>query len=551
MEFQYRYWGYSQASSSPQKTQLLFAPDHLRPPTFFVAELAQYLPFREAISALNAVVVSDLRFKPKDRTEYFAWLEQHEEVLLAEFMAEQQALQAKIKPLQQELHALNQQSQEILAPYYKAQREYFNYLYKTDKAAWFVLDPVITVHPDQVFFECFSQDESSYGRLSCGYETFKNISELAYGTTNIDYSEGLYQAFQKIRDYRQTRFEIDASGFEVSSSQADQFREEKIDLPDSWVRGFLQVNSALTLPLVSFELHPMDIHNLCFHLRRRKERVGPRSIRVLLKPGQAVEMLLEPWNIRLKCPRSIYQGREEHEVRLWGRRRLLILERLIPIAKHFTVRLLGTGLPSFWVADLGDMQFTLGLSGWTANDWSRVGNFDLMAPRAEVDSQTAQRVLNLLHKHWCASSSQLAQDLGLNEVMVKSALAIYAQQGRVLFDTEQQLYRWRALSTQALPMDALRFANPREERAHNLQALGLAKIKQLDLPEANVLRIQGQVMDDGKRQTAMIWLDGDQRLFKADCSCDFYIHNRLHKGPCEHMLALRMQYTQANNQRGL
>jgi len=41
-------------------------------------------------------------------------------------------------------------------------------------------------------------------------------------------------------------------------------------------------------------------------------------------------------------------------------------------------------MPSFYLADLGDMTFTLGLSGWTTNDWSSAGNFDLLAPRAAV-----------------------------------------------------------------------------------------------------------------------------------------------------------------------
>ena len=125
--------------------------------------------------------------------------------------------------------------------------------------------------------------------LSCSHNVFKNIDELSYGTTNIDYSEGLYQEFQKIRDYRNTQFKIDPSGFEVKTELSDQFIEQKINLPDSWVRGFLQVNSALTLPMSTVELHPMDIHNLCFLLRRRKERVGPRSLRIRLKPDQPVE----------------------------------------------------------------------------------------------------------------------------------------------------------------------------------------------------------------------------------------------------------------------
>ena len=111
-----------------------------------------------------------------------------------------------------------------------------------------LFDPVITVHPDEVFFECFSHDESSYGRLGAGYEVFEDIGEFACGTTNIDYSAALYDEFQKIRTYKETRFEIDPSGFDVRTTGEAEYREVKIDLPDSWVRGFLQVSSAMCCP---------------------------------------------------------------------------------------------------------------------------------------------------------------------------------------------------------------------------------------------------------------------------------------------------------------
>ena len=65
-----------------------------------------------------------------------------------------------------ELNELRCRSQERQQPLNAARRRYFDYLYQCDRDAWFVLDPVITVHPDEVFFECFSQDESSYGRLT-------------------------------------------------------------------------------------------------------------------------------------------------------------------------------------------------------------------------------------------------------------------------------------------------------------------------------------------------------------------------------------------------
>ena len=34
----------------------------------------------------------------------------------------------------------------------------------------------------------------------------------------------------------------------------------------------------------------------------------------------------------------------------------------------------------------------------------------------------------------------------------------------------------------------------------------------------------------------------DERLLEARCTCNFYQQNRLRKGPCEHMLAVRSQH---------
>jgi hypothetical protein len=99
-------------------------------------------------------------------------------------------------------------------------------------------------------------------------------------------------------------------------------------------------------------------------------------------------------------------------IRVWGRRRIHILERLIPLARKFTVHLLGSGLPSFYIADLGNMSFTLGLSGWTATDWSQSGNFDLMTPRADVDEMSKRRIFDALKQEWYATPDPLGRAIG-------------------------------------------------------------------------------------------------------------------------------------------
>ncbi len=552
MLFNYRYHGSSRVTGNARSTEMSFAPDTLRDPTYFVGGLNRHIPFREAVCTLHSVVVSDLRFKPKQREAYQAWLKENEPLLLSEFMSHGEELKSKIASLRKELSDLKSKKSNIMTPFYKARHRYFDYIYKQDYDAWIVLDPVITVHPDEIFFEAFSLDESSYGRLSCSLEVFKNIDRFACGTTNIDYSHALYQEFMKIRDYKETQFKIDPGGFEVATGNGEAFIENKIDLPESWVRGFLQVSAAMNLPMRTIRLHPMDIHNFCFILRRHREKTGPRSMRFILKPDQPVKVRFDPWDIEIVCPRSVYAGRDTAEIRIWGRRRLHILERLIPFTRQFELHLLGTGLPSFFVAHMEDMTFTLGLSGWTANDWSRLGNFDLMAPRGDVDDISKAKVLKALRKSWFASADELAGQTGLARGTVLSTLSLYTQAGRVIYDLHKKVFRLRELSREPLPITKLRYTSEREKNAHRLVSANLVTIKNVGTSSQTFkaekkLFLSGQVMDDGKCYDAEITIDEDQRLIRANCTCFFYRRNNLLKGPCEHMLALRIAHNRSRS----
>ena len=542
MLFEYRYQGNSAVTNRPEQTQMSFSPDTRRQPTFFSGELSKHVAFREGIGALHDVVISDQRFQPKDRSEYKAWLARQEFLDVDAIQVERRDLRQNLQRVKQELEQIYQRHRRLDTDFYKARRRYWNYLYKRDFAAWLILDPVITVHPDELFFECFSKDESSYGRLGVNYDVFNNIGEFSCGTTNIDYSDALYDEFQKIRSYKTTRFEIDPSGFEVETQDESSYKEVKIDLPDTWVRGFLQVSSAMSLPAVRFDLHPLDMHNFCFVLRRHKEKKGPRSMRYFLTPGEPIRVLFEPWNIEITCPRSIFTGDRAHEIRIWGRRRLHILERLLPVTRRFTVHLLGTGMPSFYVADLGEMSFTLGLSGWSSNDWSRAGNFDLMAPRADVDHHTKQAIFNALRENWREDVDQLSARTGYDRATVLSSLSAYTQAGRAIFDLNKNIYRVRELSKDPLPMETLRFANDREAAANRfVDSNDVKKLRARLDPEGNK-HLSGTIHASRSRFQPQLTIDRDERMISATCSCYWYHQNKLYKGPCEHMLALRIAH---------
>jgi hypothetical protein len=294
------------------------------------------------------------------------------------------------------------------------------------------------------------------------------------------------------------------------------------------------------LPTVSFDLHPMDVHNLCFVLRRHKEKRGPRSLRYMPEAGPAGRGGVRAVASRWCFPRSPYLGDKEHEIRVWGRRRLLHPRAADPAGQPLHRPPARPGLPSFYVADLGHMNFTLGLSGWTANDWASAGNFDLMAPRAEVDDFTKRRVFAGLKETWFDTPDRLATRLGVSRAAVLGALGAWSQAGRAMFDLAKGVYRVRELTREPLPMAQLRFANPREEAADRLRS---GRMTSSARPTSDGgLELSGTVEDGRHRHEVSLTIDADQRMTRGQCDCNFFQQNKLFKGPCEHLLALRFHH---------
>ena len=66
--------------------------------------------------------------------------------------------------------------------------------------------------------------------------------------------------------------------------------------------------------------------------------------------------------------------------------------------------MLGSGLPSFWVLRAANMTLTLGLTGFTAANWSQALNFDLLLPRkTATTTKPLEAVLTHLRKNWSAA----------------------------------------------------------------------------------------------------------------------------------------------------
>lgn len=476
------------------------------------------LPFREALSALHAVVKSDFRYVPKDRTAYLAY-----------------------KRMRQQASALS---------LWEAQRAYVDWLQRNDPLAFAVLDPIVSVHPDELSFEVFSKDEGSYAKLSVDWSALGGVpKDLVPGSTNIDFSDALFDGVQRMRSYRETRVSVGKEAVALSTPGTPGVLEKQVTLPDTWLRGFLQVQSAGTLPRTVARLAPIDLYNLLRHLRLHADpKKGGRGVRVELVPGEPPRLVLEPWELVLPSGGGAYTGRTPQVVRIWGRRRLTLLSRLLPFVESVDLHLLGTGLPSFWVLRAGAYTFTLALSGFTSANWAQAVSFDLLLPRRESEAGPLEKVQKHLAKVWVATAAEIAAAVGLPAAKVLEALQVGCQRGLFMFDVAREAYRYRPLTGEPLDPARFEFRNDRERLAHDLcrGKGGQVKIASENRIHGEGLELTGKitVFADKREYRPALLVDDEGRVRKAECTCAFFRKHQLKEGPCEHLVALRLAEAQ-------
>jgi hypothetical protein len=508
------YAGPSKVVATEGAAELVLYGNLRRPPVHLEGAIKEPLRFREAMSALYAVVGSDYRYVPKDRTAYVAYLR-----------------------MKREAAGLG---------VWQAQQAYFSWMLRNDPQAALILDPIISVHPDQVFFEVFSRDEGTYAKLGIDRAAFDLADAPVCGTTNIDFSQVLFDSLQQMRSYRATRLTIGREAVRVATETTGEVLEKQIRVPDTWLRGFLQVQSATTLPLDTFSLAPMDVYNLLRYLRLHGDRRGQRrGIRIELVPGEAPRLVLEPWEVVLTATAGIYKGKVARVVRVWGRRRLLLLRRVLPFIQSADVYLLGSGLPSFWVLRARDMTLTLGLTGFTAANWSQAVSFDLLLPRQTQPTAALEKVLDHLAKVWFATTADLTKATGLKGAALIEALQLGCQQGRLMYDLATNVYRLRPVTDAALDMARLEYRNQRERIAHDLLVRrGAVKIVTENRIPGTGLELVGKVTvtEDKREYRPQMLLAEEGQVSRAECTCTFFRKQGLKAGPCVHLIALRLAY---------
>jgi hypothetical protein len=498
--------------------------------------------FSKVMLVLGRIVKMSARATEKDHSAYQEWV-------YGQYLKEVDSTHAKrlkglpklseceatladaIRSLQREISEASEQLDTSKDLY-----KFYDWLYEHNREAWIQLDPIVSVQDDATFFEGFSVDESVYGRVRLAHKSLDLSEAIKPGTTNIDFSIPLEREFSRIRTYRPLDLTVGAQAVQIETEVGAAI-EKKIDLPDSWVRGLVEVQSALMLSPVTLRLSPAFVADIVARLEAEKEKHGPRSVKFRLTPNEPVSVEIEPWGTVVVDHSSNYTGSRPEEIRVWGRRRLLILKDVLPDATSLDVRLLGSGMPSFWTVHVDEVELTIGLSGWTALDWAGRARFSALMPSADVSTQLMTQAAALLKSSGRISPAQLAGTADVNETEARGALQKLCMLGKAMFDPDTASFRWRELYPE---FDLTKLSAPalEERKGIELHVSGAVSI-QTDCVE-NGNRIRVATVSDSTERTTTIETDPDGRVTYAECTCGHFRANKLREGPCRHIVALSL-----------
>ncbi len=550
------------STAGPRGDGLGFAlsTEAARPGVHLEALVKKSRSYGRVMLALHRVVSGDARFQEADHAGYQEWVRGQYLLELAEEQKQLQrvlpALQRELEEIKTKLEPLDARSNELHGElrklshqgsrtFYQAQIKFWNYLYKADFQLWIVLDPVVSVHPDATLFEVFSRDESSYACVRVPAENLDIVGDVAYGTTNVDYSQALADEMARVRDYRGAFLEVGQDGISVATTAGGRV-EKKIDLPPSWVRGFLQVQSASALATTELSLSGTVVGEILRLLSARREDKGPRSLKFELVPGELPMIEIEPWGEKVRETHFKYQGKEARTIRIWGRRRLSVLSELLPHARAVEVRLLGDGLPSFWALELEGHRFELGLSGWTTNDWSAAARFDALAASSHVADELLARAARELANNLILTPLQLAEVTDANRAQATGALQKLCSQGRAMWDPVVKSYRWRQLLSFAPPESPLDTKAKAAARWVENGGVKVAVVDDKEIEKDDFLKRYNapdvtfwaaEVNSEGGQFNPLWSGNADGRVKFWQCTCGEFRRDKGRSGPCAHLLA--------------
>jgi hypothetical protein len=381
---------------------------------------------------------------------------------------------------------------------------------------WRLLDPVITAGHELLRLECFSSCASVYARVDLTPHCFQEGEFYRGGTTNVDFNTAFLNHLSMLRPGKAAHFEMGETSIRLESHRGAAV-EHRVELPERWVKGFLQVQAVQRQAQPLFEL----------------DRLLARQLLSAIPATSRATLYLVP---RRHNPQVLHRkpATSEGFIALDGGHRLRLLQTLLPDLRALRVYQTRETGASIWVADTGKAQFTLGLSSRVSHGFSGDGDAlrHLGAPTADpVDRVMARSAAQALNHFTIAD---LAEHQELSVPRATEIIDHLSMQGLLGYDRDRGRYFYRVLPFMAdTPKAPARLKTSRALLEND--PVRLEHCQRME----RVLTAQGWVRGEHGYYRVTLTVDAEGYLREGTCTCPWVERHGLQRGPCKHLLALR------------
>jgi hypothetical protein len=369
-----------------------------------------------------------------------------------------------------------------------------------------MLDPVITASNSKLRFEGFSGCCGAYVMAAIPAAAIDG-SFIRRGTTNVDFNDPMRAALTRLNDRQATQLSVGSEAMSLASG-ASKVVEKKVKLPSRWIRGFCESHIYQGRLEPSAELTGMQARQLL--------QVTPRS------PAR------RPLYLQTRSDGARWSTVDSGGgIRVGGAHRLSIIEPLTRQASSLRIWVDRDSSVSAWIVDNPSGSLMLMLSPDLDRGFS--GEGQALEGLSSADCRVHLPAIRAQLK-WqdTLSTSELAQAASIDNTSAENSLSVLGTQGVVGFDLSDQAYFHRELP---FAIDAIEKYQGRLEGARELAA----KTAVTAVPGSGRNQVFEVVSEDATYKVTLI-AGGDWR-----CTCPWYGKHKGQRGPCKHLLAVRLQ----------
>ena len=374
-------------------------------------------------------------------------------------------------------------------------------------------DPILSAQGDILRAECFSACNGVYARMDLFQSALDG--EILYGTTNVDIGSNLRKSLFNVKQGDRLKFRIGDDGWKALHSKnldgsvlTDINIQRPVKMPDRWVRALGNCSMLHQNMEYKFHIEGMQAKSFIAMLPAAtgKERSGwltPTKTGVMLKPKE-----------------------EKNSVYISGLHRLSALKRIMSNVNAVYFYAPNDGEPGQMMIEvcMTGANITLSLTAKSYEGYSGEGALldSLSTPKI---LEYADKIDNILKFESRLDIDKISKTIGIVKNDMNDAMELLAVSGKLGFDV-----RDRAFFHRELPDDPDRVLkdNPRLVGAKKL-------VEDTEYIYDNIWHVKS-----GDTTYRVIY-PTDENLENAKCTCTWYLKHQNSRGPCKHILAVKLK----------